>query len=186
MPAMTPLTPMAMIGQAISSGASVEILDKLLSLQERWDAIQARKAYDAAMAEARAEIKPVIKTRTATFDTRAGQTSYQYEDLALVAEAVDPILAKHGLSYTYKSRVEGQTLYVTCIVAHRLGHREETTLPGPFDTSGSKNPIQAIGSSVTYLQRYTLKLALGLAAAKDDDAQSAWPKERMVLAAHHH
>jgi hypothetical protein len=52
---------------------------------------------------------------------------------------------------------------------------EETTLPGMPDLSGNKNPIQAIGSAVTYLQRYTLKAALGLTVSKeeDDDARSA-------------
>lgn len=37
------------------------------------------------------------------------------------------------------------------------------------DTSGSKNSIQAIGSTITYLQRYTLFSILGLASTDDDD-----------------
>ncbi|MEP5450516.1 ERF family protein, partial [Roseibium sp.] len=62
---------------------------------------------------------------------------------------------------------------VTCIIQHRAGHVEETTLMGGADQSGNKNGFQAIGSAVTYLQRYTLKAALGLSAEVDDDAQSA-------------
>jgi hypothetical protein len=61
---------------------------------------------------------------------------------------------------------------VTCIIAHSAGYSEENSLSAPFDPSGNKNPLQAIGSAQTYLQRYTLKAALGLAAAKDDDAHS--------------
>ena len=42
------------------------------------------------------------------------------------------------------------------------------------DTSGSKNSIQAIGSTVSYLERYTLYAILGLASAdQDDDGHSA-------------
>lgn len=41
------------------------------------------------------------------------------------------------------------------------------------DESGNKNSIQSIGSTVTYLQRYTLKAGLGLAAASDDDGGKA-------------
>ena len=37
------------------------------------------------------------------------------------------------------------------------------------DTSGSKNAVQSIGSTVTYLQRYTLYSILGLASAEQDD-----------------
>ena len=65
---------------------------------------------------------------------------------------------------------------VTCRITHRDGHYEETSLFGPVDGSGNKNPIQAIGSAVTYLQRYTLKAAVGIAASQDDDAQEAGRK----------
>ena len=74
---------------------------------------------------------------------------------------------------------------VTCIVSHQDGHTEETTLSAPADTSGAKNAHQAIGSAVTYLQRYTLKLALGLAAAKDDDAQAAGPSPGLISSDQH-
>ncbi len=37
------------------------------------------------------------------------------------------------------------------------------------DTSGSKNSIQAIGSTVSYLQRYTLFAILGLASTDQDN-----------------
>lgn len=62
---------------------------------------------------------------------------------------------------------------VTCIISHRDGHSEENTLSASVDTSGNKNHLQAIGSAVTYLQRYSLKAALGLSVADDDDAQAA-------------
>lgn len=166
------VTPMQMIDKALASGATPEILDKLMSLQERWEANEAKKAFDLAIAAFRAEIKPIIKERTAAMDLRGGgKASYQYEDMALIAEHVDPILARLGLSYRYKSRVEAGQVMVTCIISHQQGHREETTLPAPVDQTGAKNAVQAVGSTVTYLQRYTLKLGLGLAAAKDDDVK---------------
>ena len=49
---------------------------------------------------------------------------------------------------------------MTCVVSHRLGHSEENTLTAGRDESGNKNNIQAVGSTITYLQRYTLKAAL--------------------------
>jgi hypothetical protein len=63
---------------------------------------------------------------------------------------------------------------VTCIVSHRLGYFEENTLVGPRDDSGKKNmPCSKSGQRLTYLQRMTLKAALGLAAAEDDDAKAS-------------
>ena len=160
----------AMISSAIDKGLTGEALEKLMDLQERWQGSQARMAFDAAVADAKEEIPTIRKNRTVSFG--AGKATYQHEDMGEIAKTIDPILTKNGLSYRYRANQEGSTLFVTCVLAHRDGHSEETTLSAPHDTSGSKNPIQAVGSAATYLQRYTLKLALGLAASKDDDAQA--------------
>lgn len=167
------VTPMQMLQIAVERGADMAQLEKLMELQERWQANQARKAFDEAIAAAKAKIKPIVKRREVDFTTAKGRTHYMYEDLAQIASEVDPILAEFGLSYRYRSSQDGNKLTVTCVIAHRDGHSEETTLSAAYDESGNKNSIQAIGSTTTYLQRYTLKLALGLAAAKDDDAQKA-------------
>jgi hypothetical protein len=169
------MTPMQMLDRAISSGSGIEVIKGLMDLQERWEKNQSRKAFDNAMADAKAEIPVIVKNRTVGFESKRTneRTSYKHEDMAEIARTVDPILTKHGLSYRYRTEMkEGGLIYVTCIVSHRDGHSEETTLPAGRDDSGSKNNLQAIGSTITYLQRYTLKAALGLAASDDDDARA--------------
>lgn len=174
-----PITPMTMIDRAIASGASVEALEKLLALQERWEANQGRKAFDHAISQAKAAIPPIFKNRKVDFTTQKGRTSYAHEDLAEIAKTVDPILSAHGLSYRYRTTQDGGNVTVTCILSHRDGYSEETTLSSPADHSGNKNPIQAVGSAATYLQRYTLKLALGLAASTDDDGRASGAVDRI-------
>jgi hypothetical protein len=177
LPAMTSITPMAMIGQAVSKGAGIDVIEKLMGLQERWDAHQARKAFDEAMALAKAEIPVIAKNRRVFFEAKDRDkraTDYNYEDLGEIARTIDPILGRHGLSYRFRPTSKpNEPVTVTCIISHRLGHFEESTLSAGADNSGNKNSIQAIGSTITFLQRYTLKAALGLAAAKDDDGRSA-------------
>ncbi len=168
-----PITPMEMIDRAVQSGASVEALERLMALQERWEGNQGRKAYDAAISAAKSEIPPIFKNREVDFTSQKGRTNYRYEDMAEIAKTVDPILTKYGLSYRFRTSQDGGAVSVTCIVSHRDGYGEETTLSAAPDNSGNKNPIQAVGSTVTFLQRYTLKSALGLAAAADDDARRA-------------
>lgn len=163
-----PITPMDMIDRAVSSGANVETLEKLLALQERWEANQGRKAFDHAIAAAKARLPAIVKNQTAN---RGNAGSYKYEDLAQIAAQIDPVLSEFGLSYRFRTETENNRIKVTCIVSHRDGYSEATSLESGADTSGAKNPIQAMGSAVTYLQRYTLKAALGLAAAKDDDTR---------------
>jgi len=160
--------------------ASIDKLERMLEMRERMQAQQAKAAYDNAIAAAKADIPPIIKTGAVDYTNQKGQrTQFQHETLDGIAKVVDPILSEHGLSYRFRSTQEDGTVAVTCIVAHRDGYAEETTLRGAPDTSGSKNAYQAVGSAVTYLQRYTLKLALGLSAAKDDDGTAAQQKENI-------
>jgi hypothetical protein len=168
------MTPMEMLDRAVSSGASVETLTQLMNLQERWEANQARKAFDEAMAAVKANMPRIIKSRKVDFTSAKGRTNYQYEDLASIMDQIGPVLSSQGLSVRYRTQANpNEPISVTCIVSHRLGHSEENTLMAGRDDSGNKNSIQAIGSTVTYLQRYTLKAALGLAAAADDDGGKA-------------
>jgi hypothetical protein len=165
------LTPMDMLNHAVERGAGLDVVSKLMDLQERWEKNQARKAFDAAVSDAKAEIPVIFKNKSVSFGN--GKTAYRHEDLAEIARTVDPILTKHGLSYRFRTQSDAGSVAVTCILSHRDGHSEETTLSASHDGSGSKNSIQAIGSTITYLQRYTLKAALGLAASNDDDGKTA-------------
>lgn len=170
----TALTPMDMVGRAVASGASIEVVEKLMALHERWEANQGRKAFDEAMSAAKAEIPVIFKSREVDFTSSKGRTHYRYEDLAEIAKTVNPILGRHGLSYRFRTTSPAnEPVTVTCIVSHRQGYSEENTLSAGRDESGNKNSIQAIGSTLTYLQRMTLKAALGLAASSDDDGKAA-------------
>jgi hypothetical protein len=158
------LTPMDMLSHAVERGADLDMIEKLMNLQERWEASQARKAFDEAISAAKADIPPIERTGK-------GHNDKRYATFAAIAKVVDPIISQHGLSYRFRT-TQGDRISVTCILSHKSGHFEETTLSGPPDASGSKNAIQAIGSTLTYLQRYSLVQMLGLAAADDDDGKA--------------
>lgn len=159
------ITPMNIISIAIAQNADVDKLTKLLELQERWDANQAKKAYDAAMAKFKADPPSISKNKHVKF----GQTEYDHATLDHVCEVLTPALSAVGISHKWAVDQNGPEIAVSCILTHEMGHSEKTTLRANPDNSGSKNPIQAIGSSVNYLQRYTLLAATGMAAGVDDD-----------------
>jgi hypothetical protein len=160
-----PMTPMQMAYHLIQNGADLGAVKEMLAMSKELAADAARRAFEEAVAAAKAEIQPV--TRNAK-----GHNDKRYADFAAYAKAVDPIISKHGLSYRFRT-TQTEKISVTCILAHKAGHFEENTLSGPADSSGSKNAIQAIGSTLTYLQRYSLIQALGLAASNDDDGKAA-------------
>jgi hypothetical protein len=168
-PPVSAITPLSLLSSALDRGADDQVLAQLIGLHERSRADEARRAFEAALAAAKAELPVIIKTQIASI----GSKHYRHEDLAEIARAVGPVLARHGLAYRFRSNSNGETVTITCVVSHRDGHSEENSLSAGADRSGEKNAIQAIGSTLTYLQRMTLKAALGLAAADDDDGKAA-------------
>lgn len=168
-----PLTPMQMAYQLIQGGADLGSVKEMLAMSRELAREQERRAFDNALSAAKAEIPPIFKNRTVDFTSQKGRTNYRHEDMGEIARTIDPILARHGLSYRFRTEQEGGSVKVTCIVAHRDGHSEENALSAPRDDTGNKNNIQQVGSTITYLQRYTLKAALGLAATNDDDGKAS-------------
>lgn len=166
------LTPMQMLQIAVSKGVDTEQLKVLMELKRQWDTDRAREAFTEAMSKFRSEAIDVVKDKRVEF----GNTKYSHATLAGIVNQIAPKLSEHGLSHRWETKQEGNAITVTCIVTHKLGHSISNSLTAPPDNSGSKNSIQAIGSAVTYLQRYTLLAITGLAAKDaDDDGRSAQP-----------
>lgn len=162
------ITPMQMLQTAVEQGADLDKLTKLMDLQERWEANEARKAFIVAKAAFKAEPLNIRKNKHVGF----GQTKYDHATLDNVADALSPALGRHGLSYSWETeQADGGLIKVTCVLTHVQGHSERVSLQAGPDQSGAKNSIQAVGSTVTYLQRYTLLAATGM-ATKDQDADA--------------
>jgi len=165
-------SPAMLIQQAVANQADLEKLEKLLSLQERWQANEAKKAYHKAMSEFKANPPKIEKDKKIKYNTNKGSVGYSHASLANVTEKINEALSKHGLSASWTTK-QNEAVIVTCKITHVMGHSEETSLSAPADISGAKNPIQAIGSTITYLERYTLLALTGLATYdQDDDAKN--------------
>ncbi len=163
------LTPVELLRIAVSQNANIDQLTKLMDLQDRWERRLAKRAYDAAMKAFKAESPRITKNSRVNFTTPKGTTDYRHATLDHVCDAVIGGLSKQGISHRWKVSQSGEWITVTCILTHELGHAEETSLMGCPDATGNKNSIQAVGSTVTYLQRYTLLAATGLATSDSDD-----------------
>ena len=173
-----PVSPLATAAQLCQTNEGMDVakLKELLELQERWDANQAKKAYVQAMAKFKKKPPEIFKDKAVSY----GQTEYSHASLHNVTVTINSELSKHGLTASWQTSQDNGSVQVTCKITHVLGHSEETRLSAAPDVSGSKNPIQAIGSTVTYLQRYTLLALTGLATAdQDDDGKGADTKPQL-------
>jgi len=165
-------SPNDIIMAAIQRGFQPEFIEKMMTLQERFETNEARKAYHKAMAAFKKNPPKIDKDKAVSFG--AGKTSYSHATLANVTEKINMALSTHGLSAGWKTTQQNGTITVICTITHKLGHSESTSLSASPDTSGSKNAIQAVGSTITYLERYTILALAGLATSDmDDDGQAA-------------
>ena len=158
-------TPPQLLQLAIEKGAGVEQLEKLMNLQLTWEANEARKAFVVALNALKANPPKLEKTKRVHFK----EVDFKHATLDNVCEIVGAALSQHGLSHRWEVHQDDKNIKVTCVLTHELGHSERVTMQAGADATGSKNAIQAIGSAVTYLQRYTLLSATGLAARDQDN-----------------
>jgi len=161
------MTPAEMLSLAIERGSGLDMVSKLMDLQERWEASEAQKAFRSAFAAFKAEAVTVIKNKSVSDGPLKGRS---YAELHSFVNAVTPALSRHGLSASWDiTRDEKDWIEVACKIEHVHGHSKIVSMGGPPDAGGAKNAIQARASTITYLERYTLKAACGL-AEQDDDA----------------
>ena len=158
--------PLELLRIAVSKGTDIAQLERLMALQERWEANEARKSFNVAFARFKSEAVRIVKNKEITAGPLQGR---KYAELFSVVNAVTPALSECGLSASWSiTKDEPQWIEVTCTVQHIGGHSQSVSMGGPPDGGGAKSAIQARASTVTYLERYTLKAITGLSEQEDD------------------
>ncbi len=153
---------MRLIEMAVSNGSDITQLEKLMDLQDRYEAKAAKKLFFDALSKFQSEVGSIKKGGK-------GNRDAEYSRLEDIVDAVKKPLGDNGLSFRFSQSQKDNALQVGCIVTHSAGHQEETVMRAPFDVSGNKSTIHAIASSSTYLRRYTLTAALGVVPGGEDD-----------------
>ena len=152
---------------AMSPTADIDKMERLMAMHERFQAQQQQKQYDEALSLMQEEL-PVIGERGGIKDKngRIQSTYALWED---INEMIKPVMAKHGFAITFRTPRNERGIEVEAVLSHRAGHREVTSILLPADTSGSKNAVQAVASSVSYGKRYTAGALLNFTTTGEDD-----------------
>ena len=159
----------SLIQLALEKKYDPALIEKMMDLQERNEARLAKQAYVVAMAAFKADPPKILKDRKVEYQPSGkSKISYSHADLATSLEQINTALSPHGLFASWRTNQVNGTITVTCVIAHSMGHSESTHMTAGPDDTGSKNKIQAMGSTVYYLMRYTLFALLGLAARGED------------------
>jgi len=154
----------------------VDKLSKMLDMQERIINRSAMEQFNSAMAMMQCDLPSIAERGKAHNNTK-------YATLEDINDVVKPIMQKYGFAVSFRVHNIQGGIEVTGVLMHKGGHREETTMTLPLDTSGSKNAVQAVGSSVSYGKRYVMSAMLNLTTrGEDDDGNSAAPVKTVSLA----
>lgn len=176
---LTPL--MSFIERAARDpGFDLVKFEAMLRLQREVEHDQQRRAFNTDMALAQSEIGAIARTgKNPSFNN-------PYAKLEDLDRAARSIYTGHGFTVRYGSMLSSPNAppippnhtRMVLIISHRDGYVEEHHLDGPLDTqtgSRARSPIQAVGSTGTYLRRYLLQMVLNLVPAGDpvdDDGEA--------------
>ena len=152
-----PAGPLAIVQQALERGIDAPQLNALMDFAERMQANQAKAAFYAAMKRFKDSPPKIVKRGE-------GHNKAKYTKLDDACGEIIPALAKVGISHSWKTKVVDGKVSVKCVLTHEMGFSdpEPPEIEAGADTSGNKNANQALGSSIKYLERYTLFAACGL------------------------
>lgn len=170
----------ALIGKAIEHGASVESLERLISLRASLHEEAAREAFFAALSAFQAAC-PIIPKERVCLNKDGRTVRYRYAPLDTIVRLIGPLLERFGLSYRVETRIEPGSppmLVAVTHVHHRLGYSTSSEFRVPIDNDAYMSGPQKFGSAGSYAKRYSLCNAFGILTGEEDD-DAPPPSERI-------
>jgi hypothetical protein len=183
-----PAQGMDIMTAALNKGYSIDDLERLMSLRDRNDAFDAKKAYNEAMAAFNQLPLTVIK------DKYNNQFKSWYCSLGNLLTAVRPGLGANGLSLSFPTPTQTEKgIVIGCEISHEKGYSKIFAINFPIaigaigKESGkpSRSPIQDIKATLTYGRSATCEMALGIAgteASEDDDGNGTQQEPEYITA----
>lgn len=156
-------TPMDLLQLAVDKDGSIDVIERLAKLQMDFMDREDKIAFRGAMTQFKLDLPRIVRSRSIV--DKQGDEKYKAVALEDVADPVMKALVKLGVTYRWKTAdlPDGRTR-VTCILGMQgTAYEEEgSTLAAPPDTAGGKDPLKAVGSTTSYLEKYTLMASVGM------------------------
>lgn len=154
--------PRDLLEMAVTQGASVDTLERLMVVRKELRAEQAESAFNAAMSAFQAECPIIIRNK------EGHENRYRYAPLEKIVQSVTPYLAKHGFSHESDGVVTEGWVEALVTVKHRDGHSITKRFKVPAESRAGMSPAQKYGAAMTYATRYAFCAAFGIRTADRD------------------
>lgn len=157
---------------ARDSSIPIDRIKQLMDMQRQAELWDAEKQFIAALGRLQPKLPTIEKKGKISFESQRTGTKQNtpyalYEDIDRI---IRPLLHSEGLSIAFGTQpLEKGGLVITATLSHVGGHSRTESMPLPFDTSGSKNTVQAVGSTLSYGKRYLVCAMLNLITVGEDN-----------------
>ncbi|WP_273791660.1 MULTISPECIES: ERF family protein [unclassified Bartonella] len=160
------------LNKALDSDVDMDRLERLLDLREQEIKRQERQNFVRDLSAVQMAYKNIEQNAINK------HTNSKYATLDQYIDAVKDGLAtyKFALFYRIKNQTE-KNVTIEITLSHPSGNEISTEGTFPIDSTGSKNSIQSLGSTLTYARRYLLGMLLNLASKEDDTDGQMQAKE---------
>lgn len=156
----------AILAAARNPNTNIDTVERLLAMHRDLMKDQQRTAFRAAKARLQEKLPQIAKSGRVEVN---GALRSKFARLEDIDQAVRPICAEEGFSFSYDSKRVADGIEYSCEMSHRDGWAEVKTLTLPVDMGAGRNAVQAVGSSTSYARRYLLEMHLGLVKRDEDD-----------------
>lgn len=157
---------------AVSKDVDPAKLAAVLDIQMRVMEKNAEIAFNQALARISSKIPHIKKGGSVAYADKSGvsKEAFTFARFEDIDAAIRPLLIEEGLSLSFSSTERaGGGAVLTGTLSHKDGHSVSSSIPLALDTSGGKNNIQAMGSTISYGKRYTTCMLLNIVTTGEDD-----------------
>ena len=156
--------------ERIRAGGDLDEVKEYYRFMREIEAHEAQNKATEDFVRMQAELPAIPKQGEIDIGKGKPQRYMRWED---INKMIKPVLTAHGFALNFHFVEETDShITMTAILKHRNGYIDYTTRKLPLDKSGSKNIVQAYGSTQSYAQRYLAIALLNLVAeGEDTDAE---------------
>lgn len=178
-PASLPMASGDFISMVLSqpdSAEKVQLLRELIAMQNAEKARQSKEQFEIAFARMRGELPAIKKTKEVT--RSGGQHMYNYAPLEHIQKICDPILQRHGFSYSWREDAieNGKRVWFDLF---GYGYTKSNYFDAPMlaaltsrDGGTIANAVQTARMTSSYAKRNSMVDGLGLIIEGEDNDAS--------------
>lgn len=154
---------------------SVDVLERMMAMQERLEVREAEKEFAAALARLQSKL-PQIPKDGIIYQKDGIRIRSRYAKIEGIDAIIRPLLNEEGFAFSFdcKPTADPKMFLFSGTLSHKYGHSVTKSFPLPTDTNQYRSAIQDMGSSESFAKRRLVRMHLNIVEeGEDNDGQGS-------------